>query len=70
MIDMGPEGYRRNPTEEKIKGIDYKFLRRAMEESMGIPRGFGKLIPIIKPFLNRYPTLKNLAYRVVRRSSN
>jgi len=70
MIDMGPEGYRRNPTEEKIKGIDYKFLRRAMEESMGIPRGFGKLIPIIKPFLNRYPKLKNLAYRVVRRSSN
>jgi hypothetical protein len=68
MIDRGPESYRRNPTEEKIKGIDYKFLRRAMEDSIGIPHGLGKFIPVVKPFFNRFPRLKKLAYKVVRRS--
>jgi anaerobic magnesium-protoporphyrin IX monomethyl ester cyclase len=70
MIDKGPDGYRRNPTEEKIKGVDYKFLRRAMEDSIGIPHGLGKFIPVVKPFLNRFPRLKRLAYKVVRGSSH
>ena len=31
------DGYRRNPTEAKIKGQDYIFLYWALKESMGLP---------------------------------
>ncbi len=30
------DGYRRNPTEAKIKGQDYDFLYQALKESMGV----------------------------------
>lgn len=44
--------YQRNPTEVKIKGQDYKFLKEAMEKSMGI-NVFYKGLRFIKRRLKR-----------------
>jgi radical SAM superfamily enzyme YgiQ (UPF0313 family) len=66
------DSYRRNATEAKIKGIDYKFLYQALMESMG------KEVPLIRensfllllqskliPFFLRHPRLKDIVKRIL-----
>ena len=38
------DSYRRNPTEAKIKGVDYEFLHWAMQESMTGQKRFRSLV--------------------------
>ncbi len=58
------DSYRRNPTEAKIKGVDYKFLNRALMESVGMDSpvmrnslllGLGTKM---MPFFLRHPHIK------------
>ena len=57
------DSYRRNATEAKIKGVNYKFLEKALMESMGMePPALGKsLILRLKrkfaPFFIRHPRI-------------
>jgi radical SAM superfamily enzyme YgiQ (UPF0313 family) len=66
------DSYRRNATEAKIKGVDYKFLYQALMESMG------KEVPLIRensfflllqskviPFFLRHPRLKDIVKRIL-----
>lgn len=65
------DSYRRNATEAKIKGIDYKFLYQALMESMGIdmPIMKNKLFLLLgsklMPFFLRYPRVKGIAKRIL-----
>lgn len=58
------DSYRRNATEAKIKGVDYKFLYHAVMESMGsqlpIKSNFlSQVAMMLMPFLQRHLRLKN-----------
>ncbi len=65
------DSYRRNPTEAKIKGVDYKFLNQSLVESIGMDT------PIIKnnlflllerklmPFFFRHSRIKDVVKRIL-----
>ena len=65
------DSYRRNATEKKIKGIDYEFLHRALNESMGmqIPLIKGSTVSNLKsrvrPFFNNHPGLKKFIKKIL-----
>jgi anaerobic magnesium-protoporphyrin IX monomethyl ester cyclase len=65
------DSYRRNATEAKIKGVDYKFLEKALMESMGMePSVLSKsLILVLKrkfaPFFLRHPRILKFVRRVI-----
>jgi len=67
------DGYRRNATECKIKGIEYDFLFTALNESMGIripllkSSSAVKAMNLLRPFFNRHPRLKSLAQSILLR---
>jgi len=67
------DDYRRNATDCKIKGIEYDFLYKALNESMGIKIPFMKASYAIKamnmtrPFFNRHPRLKRIAQSILQR---
>ena len=50
------DSYRRNPTEAKIKGVDYEFLHWAMQESMTGQKRFRSLVK------HRLKTLRHFSY--------
>ncbi|MBU4258223.1 MAG: B12-binding domain-containing radical SAM protein [Proteobacteria bacterium] len=60
------DSYRRNATEAKIKGIDYKFLYQALMESMGMdtPIMRNNLFLLLQrklmPFFLRHPHIKDV----------
>ncbi|MCL4493127.1 MAG: B12-binding domain-containing radical SAM protein [Nitrospirae bacterium] len=66
------DSYRRNATEAKIKGVDYKFLNQALTESMGLDLPLRKhsLLLLLErellPFLLRYPRLKDAVKRIAK----
>ncbi len=64
------DSYRRNATEAKIKGVDYKFLHQALMESMGHELSEkSRLILFLErnmmPFFLRHLRLKNIIKMVV-----
>ena len=59
------DSYRRNATEAKIKGVDYKFLHKALMASMGyeLPEKSSLFLfwrEKMMPFFLRHPRLKNI----------
>jgi radical SAM superfamily enzyme YgiQ (UPF0313 family) len=78
-LSKSHDSYRRNPTEAKIKGVDYKFLHIAQMESMGInsPPPPSRLLRIenrcllilgsrLTPWFSRHPRLRDLAKRAIK----
>ena len=67
------DGYRRNATECKIKGIEYEFLFAALNDSMGLKIPLLKFpsavraVNLLRPFFNRHPRLKIFAQSVLQR---
>ena len=64
------DSYRRNATEAKIKGVDYKFLHKALMASMGyeLPEKstlFLFLERKMMPFFLRHPRLKNIIKMII-----
>lgn len=67
--------YGRNPGQPKIKGVDYDFLKRAVEESLELTK-VQKLIrrissvksvnSLVIKMLTRSPRLANFIYKIVR----
>lgn len=66
------DSYRRNATEAKIKGIDYKFIYQALMESMGLDLPLKKnsflllLERILMPFFLRHPRLKDMVKEIIK----
>ncbi|MHB8876697.1 MAG: B12-binding domain-containing radical SAM protein [Myxococcaceae bacterium] len=67
------DSFRRNPTEAKIRGVDYDFLQWAVLESMGqnlpfIPASWlNALKRRVAPFFQRHPVLGRWSETVVKR---
>jgi len=65
------DSFRRNATESKIKGVDYEFLHRALNESMGTNVPFmsgstiSKLKSRVRPFFNNHPGLKKFFKKIL-----
>lgn len=64
------DSYRRNATEAKIKGVDYKFLHKALMESMRyqLSDRHSLLLMVgskIMPFFLRHPRLKNIIKMII-----
>ncbi len=60
--------YRRNPTEAKIKGVDYIFLNKAMNKSLGakaIIKNSSIVVNYIRPILGRYPNFKKTLQKII-----
>ena len=63
------DSYRRNATEAKIKGVDYKFLHKALMESMGyeLPEKSSLFLFLerkMMPFFLRHPYIKDVVKRI------
>ena len=61
---------RRNATEAKIKGVDYKFFHKALKESMGYQLSdWNSLLLMLQskliPFFLRHPRLKDIVKRIL-----
>jgi len=63
------DSYRRNATESKIKGVDYKFLYKALMESMDMPITKTNLLLLLErkttPFFLRHPRLMDIVKRIL-----
>jgi radical SAM superfamily enzyme YgiQ (UPF0313 family) len=67
------DSYRRNPTEGKIKGIDYEFLRKVLWKSMGIEESvlsqswIWRLKARLAPFFIRHPRMLKMVRKLMTR---
>jgi len=61
------DSFRRNPDEEKIKGVDYDFLKKAVRKSMGVAGVFyqNNLVVKVKQILSKAPFLYKITYKIL-----
>jgi len=59
------EQYRRSPTEAKIKGKDYKFLRWALEESQRRTR-WNQFRRTFRKYWKRYASPKKIVRKLMK----
>ncbi|MBI4974917.1 MAG: B12-binding domain-containing radical SAM protein [Candidatus Omnitrophica bacterium] len=58
------EDYKRNPTAPKIKGVDYEFLRKALEETVKLPLSVKAARKIDRLKLGRFNKKKIKNYKI------